>query len=173
MRSDPRTAAEVDLRLSSLADELAQLRDLFQRRLFDDKAKGRLYEQLCDELSAVRAELAQQSLAPLFRELLMLIDRISCPDRGDDAAIASVIVELTEILERRDVRRVPAVGQFDPRFHEAVRADVRDDQPAGAILEVVRPGYFLGTRLLRPERVVVAAEGLGDASEPGLTRVPQ
>jgi hypothetical protein len=49
------------------------------------------------------------------------------------------------------------MSTFDPTIHEAVRAEPRDDQAPGTILEVLRPGYLHSTNLLRAERVVVAA----------------
>lgn len=62
-----------------------------------------------------------------------------------------------KIMELEGVVRVEAKAgtPYDPNFHEVIR--VKDDQgPEGLILEVVQDGYLLGTRVLRPARVVVA-----------------
>lgn len=157
MRSTSCQQGAPDGQLATLAGEVAALRDLFQRRLLEDKAKNRLYDELHEQLAVARNGLAEQLLAPLFRELLLVVDRVFDVNGNGDAVLDSIAEELLELLERRDVRRVPAVSAFDPRIHEAVRTEARNGQAPGTILEVLRPGYLLGTRLLRAERVVVAA----------------
>ncbi len=149
--------AQGDGQFATLAQEVSQLRDLFQRRLFEDKARNRLYEELYDQLRIARGGLAEQLLAPLFRELLLIVDRVTLLSMSGDVALESVRTELLEMLERRDVTAVPVVGVFDPAVHEAVRSEPCEDRSPGTILEVLRPGYLMAGRLLRAERVVVAA----------------
>lgn len=151
-----------DGHLAALKEEVSQLRDLFQRRLYEDKAKNRLYEELYEQLAVARGGLTEQLLAPLLRELLLVVDRVDRFDRvdllTDDEVdiLGSVSDELMELMERRGLRRVPASGTFDPAIHEAVRGETVADKPPGIILDVIRPGYFLGRQLLRAEQVVVA-----------------
>jgi len=77
-------------------------------------------------------------------------------------------VEMTEkalldTLSRHGLRRVGAKGDmFDPNRHQAV-AQQPSELPAGAILEVLQPGYMLGERTLRAAMVLVSA---GKASTP-------
>jgi molecular chaperone GrpE len=144
--------------LTTLSEEVAQLRDLFARRLLEDKAKSRLYDALHDQLAVARGALAEQLLVPLFRELLLVVDRVGALSQNGDVILESIKDELQELLERRDVRRVPSAGIFDPAIHEAVRTAPDLTQQPGAILEVIRPGYLIGQHLLRPERVVVATQ---------------
>jgi molecular chaperone GrpE len=156
-----------------LTAEVAQLRDLFQRRLLEDKAKNRLYDELYEQLALTRGGLAEQLLAPLFRELLLVVDRVTSLNTHGDGVLESIAEELSELLERRDVRRVPSSSIFDPAVHEAARVEPRSDAEPGAILEVVRPGYRLGAQLLRPARVVVsAAPDLVTVSAPCPGEVP-
>jgi molecular chaperone GrpE len=144
--------------LSTLAAEVAELRDLFQRRLFEDRSKNRLYEELYGQLAIARDGLSAQVIAPLLLEVLLVVDRISAVQDGDDVVLESVRMELVEILERRGVRPVPATDSFDPAIHDVIRT-VQDSQATpGTVTRVIRPGYLLGQSLLRPERVVVVAE---------------
>jgi molecular chaperone GrpE len=67
---------------------------------------------------------------------------------------------LMRLLEQEGVRPIKAQGQpFDPNWHEAVGTVPHD--AAGAdpdtIVEVLREGYRLGDRALRPARVIIAA----------------
>ena len=45
---------------------------------------------------------------------------------------------------------------FDPAQHEAVYFQPSGDQPAGAVLSSVRPGYRTADRVLRAAQVIVA-----------------
>ena len=146
--SDPAT-------LEHVAAELSALRDLFQRRLLDDKAKARLYEELYSQVELARHGLARSQLRPLFGELLLLTDRLH--EVVGNPEVESVVEELEEVLRRRDVRRVPPIDVFDPRYHEAVRMETTTDSVKGQILAVLRDGYLIGDEVLRPALGVVAS----------------
>ena len=156
MPNRPSEPDQGDGQLATLMEEVAHLRDLFQRRLFEDKAKNRLYDELCAQLALARGGLTEQVVIPLYRELLLVVDRVASLSKDGDVVLESITEELLELLERRDVRPVPASGVFDPAIHEAVRTEPRCDQLPGTVIEVLRPGYLLGGQLLRAERVVVA-----------------
>jgi molecular chaperone GrpE len=60
-------------------------------------------------------------------------------------------------LEAEGVTRIEAEGQtFDPKLHEAVVHAESDQHASGQIIEVLRHGYRLGERVLRPTLVKVA-----------------
>ena len=63
-------------------------------------------------------------------------------------------------LARHGVSEIAAVGvRFDPEVHEAMlEVDARDEIPPGHVVQVVRKGYQLRGRALRPARVVVARQ---------------
>lgn len=141
--------------LEEVATELSALRDLFQRRLLDDKAKARLYDELYAQVEFARHGLARTQLRPLLGELLLLVDRLQ--GVANNALVESVVEELEEVLRRRDVRRVPPIDQFDPKYHEAVRVESVPDSPKGQVVTVLRNGYLVGEEVLRPALVVVAS----------------
>ena len=66
--------------------------------------------------------------------------------------------QLSEFFSSQGVKPVEVgVGSdFDPNFHEAVSQEVSEEVEEGKVLRVVRGGYFLGDRLLRPANVIVA-----------------
>lgn len=72
-------------------------------------------------------------------------------------------VELTEksllqIFERHNIIRLEITeGKFDPNNHEAITQIPVAGKEAGDIIDVVRHGYKMGDRLLRPAQVVVCA----------------
>lgn len=67
--------------------------------------------------------------------------------------------QLAGVLERFGVAEVNPEGEpFDPELHEAMTTQPSADVEPGTVLTVYQKGYTLNGRLLRPARVVVAAE---------------
>jgi molecular chaperone GrpE (heat shock protein) len=65
---------------------------------------------------------------------------------------------MQKILERHGIRKINEAGTvFDPTWHEAVGVDTNSDINQGPlyIKKVIRGGYKIEDRLLRPSRVVV------------------
>jgi molecular chaperone GrpE (heat shock protein) len=136
------------------AQRLAELTDLFRRRLYDDREKQRAFDALYRELGQARALADGQYLMPLARRLINVIDRLSA-DSGELAG--SVAEELADILAMYEVEQIkPASEVFDPRTQEvAAVVDVADGEEDGTVATVRRSGWRLGTRILRPTLVDV------------------
>jgi len=65
--------------------------------------------------------------------------------------------KLLSILEAEGVKPMDADGQyFDPNFHEAISQEENPDHESGQIIEIVKQGYMLGERVLRPAQARVA-----------------
>lgn len=62
-----------------------------------------------------------------------------------------------EALERHGVEKLDPSGEdFDPNEAEAMRVDPVDEPSmSGKVTDVLRPGYRLGDRIIRPARVAV------------------
>lgn len=72
----------------------------------------------------------------------------------------ATLKQLTATLERFGVAEVDPAGEpFDPTLHEAMTTQPSARVEPNTVLEVFQKGYTLNGRLLRPARVVVAAEG--------------
>ena len=114
-------------------------------------------------------EIRKRTLEGLAAELLPVLDNfhlaLKAHDKsGPEQDIKTMIDGLRMVqtllhaaLERHGVNEIPAKGLvFDPRLHEAVGVDNRDDVPDGHVAEVLQRGYQLGEKIIRPSRVVVA-----------------
>jgi molecular chaperone GrpE len=85
---------------------------------------------------------------------------------GDEASVESLMEGseatlklLGSVLQRFGVEEVDPLGEpFDPELHEAMTMQPSADAEPGSVLTVFQKGYALNGRLLRPARVVVAAE---------------
>lgn len=72
--------------------------------------------------------------------------------------IELIYQQLIDVLKRLGVERIFCVGEnFDPAFHEAVAAETTNGSAApNTIIEEVRRGYKLGSRLIRAAMVKVS-----------------
>lgn len=65
--------------------------------------------------------------------------------------------KLLSYLEAEGLARMDPLGQpFDANLHEAVVQEEHPEHPSGTVIEVLRPGYLLGERVVRPAAVKVA-----------------
>lgn len=111
-------------------------------------------ERLCSELLAVRDSLEMGLAAADKADAQSLLE-------GKKATLKL----LTATMERFGVVELDPQGEpFDPQEHEAMTMQPSADVEPGSVLSVFQKGYALNGRLLRPARVVVAAE---PADKPG------
>ena len=83
------------------------------------------------------------------------------PQNGEEAVWADGIEliqrKLATILEAEGVKTIDVDGKFfDPNFHEAISQEDSPSHQSGQIIGVVKQGYILGDRVLRPALVRVA-----------------
>jgi molecular chaperone GrpE len=140
----------------SLEDRLAQAEDRHLRAVADlDNYRKRTTRDVEHRITTV--------VESILTDWLQVVDGIeralgSDPSPGPlQEGLSSVLAQVDSVLARQGVRRIGEVGEpFDPERHEAI--EVRDDpeHPDHAVLEVIRQGYAMGDRLLRPAQVVVS-----------------
>lgn len=109
-------------------------------------------------------EVERQVAEQAERALLEWIEAVDSVDRALRMApsdgLRSVREQMATILARQGVERIGAAGdRFDPELHEAVAAQESEEVPEGSVIEVSRPGYRRGERVLRPAQVVVSRSG--------------
>ncbi len=113
----------------------------------------------------------------LIRKVLAIADDfdLAIDNRPSELADSSWVEGVTAIdrklralLVSEGVKPVEAEpGRlFDPREHEAIVTVPGTGRPEGEIVEVVRRGYKLRDRVLRPALVAVAAAPDPDAPDP-------
>lgn len=141
-------------------EEVRALRDLFHRRLLTDSAKAKAIELLREEMEFQRSGLVTTVLAPVFRDLITILDRLM---PLQDEVSVSIVAELSELFGRHGVRRIPIPlegdepAPFDPRHHNGARSQDCPDLPPNQVVSELRTGYLLGEVVLRPADVVVSS----------------
>ncbi len=142
-----------------LSEVLSQLQTLLRERA---TLKGILIEQ---------AEKAQAEKEQLFLELLEMFDTLEYlitylgenPEPNPKIwqrlpkSIATMQKKLLMILERREVSLINFEGtEPDFKLCQVVDCEVRPDLPEKSITKIVRSGFQISDRLLRPVEVITA-----------------
>lgn len=144
---------------SAATDELTKWRELAVRTAAE-------YDNYRKRCVKDREEFTRYATRGLLEELLPVVDhfemgmQMAGQDTGSMIYIGMSMVQkqLMDFLSSQGVEPIEAeVGQmFDHRVHEAIQSEP-SDQPEGTILRILRKGYNLKGRLLRPVNVVTAA----------------
>lgn len=113
-----------------------------------------------------QAQAYQNATGSVVRRYLDVVDDLDLalknrPQEGDGAAWAQGIEliarKLHTLLEGEGVKAMNTDGQaFDPNLHEALTHEENDQYESGQIIGVVKQGYTLGDKVLRPALVRVA-----------------
>ena len=110
--------------------------------------------------------LVDRATEGLVEQLLPVLDSFELALKNFDAAgghdtesvrkgVELVYAELLGVLEKAGLSRVEAEGKpFDPNVHEAVMQEEGDGEPV--VTDVLRTGYTLKGRVLRPAMVKVS-----------------
>ena len=140
----------------SLAAELGELENRHRRALAD----------LDNYRKRSRREIERRSFEQreaFLREWLEVVDNIeralSHADHSNPLyeGLRAVLEQVEGVMRRQGVYRVGAAGDpFDPTLHQAVGILETEEVPTRTVVEIVRGGYALGDRVLRPAEVVVA-----------------
>lgn len=65
-------------------EEVAALKDLFLRRLMDDKIKAAAIVRLNENNEALQRQLDERAITSFVKEILLICDRIDAQDTLDD-----------------------------------------------------------------------------------------
>ena len=114
-----------------------------------------------------KAKIYEDSAARVIRRYLDVMDDLDLalaerPQDGNGVewaeGIELIYRKLLTILENEGVKPLEAEGHiFDPKIHEAVSQEESPDHESGQIIEVIKKGYLIGERVLRPAKVRVAS----------------
>ena len=132
------------------------------------------YLRAAAELENIRKRAARDvenahkfALERFATDLLAVCDSLEMATATDqEASLESLKVGseatlklLGTVMQRFGVEELNPEGEpFDPALHEAMTMQHSDEVEPGSVVTVFQKGYALNGRLLRPARVVVAAE---------------
>jgi molecular chaperone GrpE len=156
---EPEPAAE-DEDAGPLGAELEMLRKQLDEAQVDIKRVAAEYKNYRDRVKRDQAAAAELAVAGVLSALLPVLDDLDrARDHGDlTGPFGSVAEQLLAAVGKLGLTAFGAKGDpFDPNLHEAVAHVPSADVEEGTCVDVMRRGYMLGERLLRPAMVAVAA----------------
>lgn len=155
----PAPAPAADPRLAELEAEVARLRDALLRTQADQQNQARRHQR---EL----ADLRKFAATPVLEDILPALDslRIGLESSSQQASAAAVatgfalaVQQLRSALGSHGLVEIDALGKaFDPERHEALSQEASPTVPEGSVVRVLRSGWMLNDRLLRPAGVTVS-----------------
>jgi molecular chaperone GrpE len=160
--AEAEAAVETDLsELEQLQGEHAELLDTLRRVQAD-------FENYRKRVLREQTALVERATERLVEELLPVLDSFDGALGGAAAdtpeaekvrdGVVGIRTQLVTVLEKAGLERIDATGaEFDPNEHEAVMQDDGDGDPH--VAEIMRTGYRLKGRVLRPAMVRVTREG--------------
>lgn len=110
------------------------------------------------------ATLAQARLATAILPIVDNFERAlhEKPEASDTKinawiqGISMIHVDLQKMMEAFDIKEIPATGEFDPHYHEALTHEASNTHQSGTIVTVFEKGYMMGSTVLRVAKVSVA-----------------
>lgn len=165
--------ADATAKIAKLKAELAEVKE--QRQEYLDgwqRCKADTVNARKEALASAERS-AQRALENFIEELLPAIDGFDMAAASESwgtvdevwrTGIGHIHNQLLEVLGSHGVTRFGKVGEhFSPHLHEAVQeVDGVAGEP-GSIVRVLRSGYRMGERIIRPAQVIVKAHGLHEA----------
>jgi len=155
----PASASPADARLAELEAEVARLRDALLRAQADQQNQGRRHQR---DL----ADLRKFAATPVLEDILPALDslRIGLESAGQQATASAVaagfglaVQQLRSALGNHGLVEIDAQAKpFDPARHEALSQEASAEVPEGSVVRVLRSGWMLNERLLRPAGVIVS-----------------
>jgi molecular chaperone GrpE len=179
VRSENETGAEVQEGAQSEASVSVSLEELekLQKELEEARTKANEYldgwqraraefanyKKRVDRDQAQTSQVATGNVVRRFLEVLDDLERAlkNRPEEGEGAVwsegIELIYRKLLNMLENEGVKPMEIKHDFfDPNLHEAVVSEENNEFESGQIIDVIRQGYVLGDRVLRPAMVRVA-----------------
>lgn len=158
---------DLDKQVEDLKLELLTQKNTALRALADlDNYRKRMLKE--------KEELRTWALSSLMEALLSVIDNLELGLQGAQASQASegflkgfqmVYEQLLSTLKSHGLSLIEAnEGVFDPNTQECVAHINHEQVPENHIVQVVRKGYMIKEKLLRPASVVVS-NGMGSNSD--------
>jgi molecular chaperone GrpE len=151
---EPSGEKPVDVSAHQLADD--RLDQLKRLKADFENYRTRVIREQTDLVERASLRIVER-LLPVLDDLerALAAAKTHEPSEAIVRGIELVYKHLHEVLVDEGLERVQAEGAFDPQEHEAV-SSVPGDVGEPTVLEVVRPGYKLKGKTIRPALVHVS-----------------
>jgi molecular chaperone GrpE len=153
-------AGQSNAEIETLRGELEESKSRSLRAMADlENYRRRVHREMDD--------LRRYANVQLLRDLLPVLDNLeraleAAEKAGESAGLIQgvkmVVQQIQATFQQHGCVRIEALGTaFDPNLHEAVLQQPSLEHPPGTVIHVVRSGFRLHDRVVRPSQVIVAA----------------
>lgn len=153
--------SEAAAQLEAAKAEAAANYDKFMRVAADLENFRRRTVREKDDLRTTATGRVLEDIFPVMDTLALAINAAKQPNADVKSLVGGVemvLVQLKTALANHGLKEINPLGQaFDPHQHEAISHQPSKDVKEEHVLTVVRTGYSLNGRLLRPASVVVSS----------------
>ncbi len=160
------TYEELQKQADALQEEVERLQSESAEYLDGWQRARAEFANLKKRVEREKSEMRERITSDIISRYLDLLDDFerALKDRPaqelDEAWIAGLEMirqKLKAILDTEGIEVIPAEGmKFDPNFHDAISYEESEDYEDGQVIEVIKQGYSLGDRVIRPAVVRVA-----------------
>jgi molecular chaperone GrpE len=151
--------------LAAAKKEAADNHDRYLRAVADLENFRRRTVREKDDLRLFAASKLLEDLLPALDNLGLGIAAAKLPNadlKGLVGGVELVQQQMKAVLAQHGLKEINPLGlAFDPHQHEALSHMPSNDVPAEHVSSVVRTGYTLNGRLLRPASVVISSGKAG------------
>ena len=153
--------AKLEAELAQARKEAADHYDRYVRTMADfENARKRTIREK-EELRQFAAARVLEDLIPVLDSLALAMGAAKAPNADLKSLVGGVDMVVNQAkaaLGQHGLKELNPVGQpFDPNLHESIAAQPSADVPEGAVATVVRTGYSLHGRVLRPASVILSS----------------
>lgn len=152
---------DVAAQLAAAKAEAAANLDRFLRAAADLENFRRRTLREKDELRLTATGRVLEDVCPVLDTLGMAVAAARQPNADLKSlvnGVEMVLAQLRTALTNHGMKEINPVGQpFDPHQHEAISHQASSEVKEEHVLSVVRIGYALNSRLLRPASVIVSS----------------
>ena len=156
-KNDSKNLEELTEKLKSLEAQVQENLNGWQRAKADYANLKRQTEEQKDDLITYANLKLIEKLLPVHLNFTTALKHIPAEQQDLDwvVGIKHIKSQLDEFLKNLNVTEIETEGQFDPRFHEALSQEQREDLDDGQIINTIEGGYCLKDRVIKPARVIV------------------
>jgi molecular chaperone GrpE len=155
--------------LASAKTEAAENYDRYLRAVADLENFRRRTAREQDELRKFAAARVIEDLLPVIDNLglaLAAAKKTGADVKGLVGGVEMVLNQLKSALTSHGLKEIDPTGQaFDANLHESIAAQPSAEVAEGSVINVVRTGFVLNGRLLRPASVVVSSGAPKEAKQ--------
>jgi len=157
----PAPAPSLEEQLAAAKKAATDNHDHYLRAVADLENFRRRTVREKDELRQFAAGRVLEDLLPVLDNLSLGLAAAKAPNadlKNLVGGINMVVEQLKTSLAGHGLKEINPVGQkFDHNQHESIAAQHSKDVADGSVLQVVRIGYSLNGRLLRPASVILSS----------------